>query len=270
MLSDSGTLQQFLHLAFVGLCISSTMMLAIWIVARKIMNAGIVDVAWSAGFTLVTIYYCACGAGDLTQRWLICIMTAIWSMRLSLHLLNRVLKHHPIEDGRYAALRKEWGESAQRNLLIFFQIQALSISLLSVPMIACCQKQSSSLSFTDFAGILIWLTGVVGESIADKQLKQFSSDPQNKGKTCTLGLWNYSRHPNYFFEWIIWIGFFLFSLSSPLGIYTAFVPILMLHFLINVTGVKLTEEQASRSRADYKHYQQTTSAFVPWFKKGKS
>jgi steroid 5-alpha reductase family enzyme len=99
-------------------------------------------------------------------------------------------------------------------------------------------------------------------------MKRFKADPANKGKVCEAGMWRYSRHPNYFFESLVWWAYFLFALGSPFGWTTVFCPLLMLWFLFRVTGIPLTEEQAVRSKGDaYREYQRTTSAFVPWFKK---
>ena len=109
---------------------------------------------------------------------------------------------------------------------------------------------------------------MAGEAAADAQLNKFKSDPSNKGRTCQVGLWRYSRHPNYFFEWLIWVAFALFALASPGGCWGLLSPALILYFVLRVTGIPATEAQAIRTRGEeYRRYQQTTSAFVPWFPK---
>lgn len=108
----------------------------------------------------------------------------------------------------------------------------------------------------------------MGESVADRQLDRFRRDPANKGRVCRVGLWRVSRHPNYFFEWLLWVAYFTFALASPGGWLTAYCPALMLYFLFRVTGIPTTEAQALRSRGDdYRECQRTTSAFVPWFRR---
>jgi steroid 5-alpha reductase family enzyme len=103
--------------------------------------------------------------------------------------------------------------------------------------------------------------------VADQQLKRFRQDPANKGKVCQTGLWNYSRHPNYFFEWLVWVAFFLAAAATPLGWLTVYCPALMLYFLFRVTGIPATEEQSIRTKGEaYREYQRTTSVFVPWKK----
>jgi steroid 5-alpha reductase family enzyme len=112
----------------------------------------------------------------------------------------------------------------------------------------------------------LWLLAMLGESAADAQLNRFRSDPANKGKTCRVGLWNYSRHPNYFCEWLVWVAYFIYALGSPGGWMAVYAPALMYLFLTKVTGIKATEEHAVRSRGeDYREYQRTTNAFFPWF-----
>jgi steroid 5-alpha reductase family enzyme len=125
---------------------------------------------------------------------------------------------------------------------------------------------SPELSPIEYLGAALWLLAVSGEIASDVQLSRFKADPRNKGKTCRAGLWNLSRHPNYFFEWLIWMAFALFALASPYGYLGLLSPALILFFLFKVTGIPATEAQALRSRGDdYRRYQETTSAFVPWF-----
>jgi steroid 5-alpha reductase family enzyme len=122
------------------------------------------------------------------------------------------------------------------------------------------------LAVFEYAGTALWLVAWIGEFLADSQLQSFKSNPANRGTTCRVGLWRYSRHPNYFFEWLIWVAFAVFAMGSPFGYVAVFAPLLMLFFLFRVTGIPATEAQALRSKGDdYRRYQQTTSAFVPWF-----
>ena len=152
--------------------------------------------------------------------------------------------------------------------LAFFQLQAVMVVIFSLPFLLMAWNPRPGLQPVEIAGLLIALLSLAGESLADAQLKAFKADPANQGKVCQNGLWNYSRHPNYFFEFLLWVGFFIAALGSPWGWITLICPLLMLHFLINVTGIKLSEEYSLKSRGDaYRAYQRTTSAFVPWFKK---
>jgi steroid 5-alpha reductase family enzyme len=200
-------------------------------------------------------------------------MVVLWSLRLAIHLLVRVASHHPVEDVRYARLREEWGGRADFKMFRFFQLQGALQVVLSLP-VAIIDRDATEpgefhgMGVSGIAGLAIWLIGLAGESIADRQLAGFRSNPQNKGRVCQAGLWKYSRHPNYFFEWLIWVGYAVFALGSPMGWLGLVAPALMLHFLVNVTGVPMTEELSVKSKGDaYREYQRTTSAFVPWFPK---
>ena len=250
-----------------------------WLVARKLRNNGIVDIVWSAGFApLALLYFFLSHAGqrefDTYPRWIaITTMVVIWSLRLGSHLLVRVRAHHPLEDVRYAKLREEWGTNVDARMFGFFQLQGLLQVLLSVPVMVVRLDENRysdgiGLGLSGCLGVALWLTGLLGESLADRQLARFRADPANKGKVCQTGLWNYSRHPNYFFEWLVWVGYAVFALGSPWGWLGLIAPALMLHFLLNVTGIPMTEELSLKSKGDaYRDYQRTTSAFVPWFKK---
>jgi len=142
------------------------------------------------------------------------------------------------------------------------------LALLSIPLLLSNYDPRVHLGFTDFLGFALWVVAIGGESLADHQLKRFKSDPANRGRVCASGLWRYSRHPNYFFEWLVWVAFFLFAMPAPWGWTTIFAPALMLFFLLRVTGIPYTEQQSLRSKGDaYRAYQRTTSAFVPWFPK---
>ena len=200
-------------------------------------------------------------------------MTGVWSVRLALHLTVRIAGHHPVEDVRCARLRSEWGPRAPRRMLGFFLMQGLLQAVLSTPFALICANPQPAigplyLSGFKLAGASLWAVALAGESVADWQLARFRRRSVNRAAVCQEGLWNYFRHPNYFFEWLVWGAFWLFACGSPTGWITLFCPVLMFHFLRNVTGIPLTEELSVKSRGDaYRAYQRTTSAFFPWFKR---
>ncbi len=260
---------EFLNALWPVCIFAIALMVVIWGLALYVNNLGIVDIAWSAAFAPVAIFYAATTHGDPTRRWLIAGMATLWSLRLGTHLFFRVTSHHPQEDVRYAKMREQWGKRLKSQALIFFQLQAVLIVLLSIPFLIVCLNDRPGISLLEWLGVALWFIAVAGEGVADWQLKKFRSCPENKGKICQAGLWNYSRHPNYFFEWLVWVGFYVFALGSPLGCATIYCPALMLFFLLRVTGIPLTEELSLKSKGEaYRAYQRTTSAFVPWFKKG--
>jgi len=189
-------------------------------------------------------------------------------MRLGLHLAARVLKHLHEEEPRYAQIRKEWGKNAEPKMFGFFIMQGLSNVLLAVPFFIITINKSPQLSWLEYAGAMLWLVSVSGETIADRQLKNFKKKSINKGKVCDTGLWRYSRHPNYFFEWLMWVSYFVFALASPHGYLAIISPAIILYLLLKVTGLPATEQQSLRSKGEaFKIYQEKTSAFIPWFVK---
>ena len=243
-------------------------MAALWAWHLHLRNAGIVDGGWAGLVGALAVFYALCAAdGTIVRRTAIALMTGIWSVRLATMLLTDRVFGRP-EDGRYADLRRRKGAAASRWFFWFFQMQAAAAILFSVPALLAVKNTAQEVSPVEYAGIAAWAVGFCGAWIADSQLQRFKRSPASRGRTCRVGLWRYSRHPNYFFEWITWIGYALFASAAPLG-WIAFVcPLILLVLLFKVTGIPATEAQAIRTRGDdYRRYQQTTSAFVPWFPK---
>lgn len=260
-------LSAVLHLTLVGTGIVAAMMLILWIIHLLIKNAAIVDVGWAAGLALLAIYYACAGPGYSARRYAIAAMAGLWGLRLATYLLFARVIGQP-EEGRYVQLRKDWKTNLPLRFLFFFQFQALLDVVLSLPFLLACLDARAGLGIFEKLGGAIWIIGIVGEALADAQLNAFKKDAANQGKLCRVGLWNYSRHPNYFFEWLIWIGYATFAIASPWGWLGLLSPALILYFLLGVTGIPATEEQALRSRGEqYREYQKTTSAFIPWFPK---
>jgi len=258
----------FFNLLILAFVIAALMMLLVWWIAMRIKNAGIVDIAWAGNFTLLAVVYAVLGSGYRPRKALAVAMMTAWSLRLTLHLYRRVMGHHPVEDGRYQQLRREWASSLPVKFFWFFQFQGCLNVVLSVPVLLACLNAEPQIHVLEWLALGTSITALLGEWAADSQLARFKSNPANAGKVCQAGLWNYSRHPNYFFEWLIWVSYFLLVLPSPYGFATIYCPLLMLYFLFRVTGIPMTEEQAIRSKGDvYREYQRTTSAFVPWMKK---
>jgi len=241
----------------------AAVMLALWLVQRRTGNAAIVDVAWSfgTGFAAAGLAVAADGAPE--RRWLVAALAAGWGLRLGIHLAARVAGDAE-EDVRYREFRRRYGGDVQRFLFGFFQLQALWAVLFAVPMMAAARNPVPGLGLTDLAGVAVWVLAVAGEGLADRQLARFRRDPANRGKVCRRGLWAWSRHPNYFFEWIHWWAYPLIGIGAPHAWITLLGPVVMLAFLWKITGIPLLEERMLESRGEaYREYQRTTSAFFP-------
>ena len=255
-------------LLLVGTAVVMLIMLGLWWLGIRNHNFSYVDIGWSANFAVIAMLYAALAPGWLPRRALIASMFAAHGMRLGWHLAQRIIGEP--EEGRYQQLRKDWGGTGSLNLkfLGFFEFQAVLNAFLTLPLLIACFIDTPRFHVLEITGLVIFVIGILGESTADVQLAAFKANPANKGGVCDTGLWRYSRHPNYFFEWTIWIAYAVFALASPWGFIALAMPALMLHFLINVTGLKATEEQALRSKGErYRRYQARTSGFVPWFPK---
>jgi steroid 5-alpha reductase family enzyme len=251
--------------ALAGLCAAFALGYAL---ARRIDNFGIVDIAWSYAFAVLAAFYAAFAPGWPVRKGLIATMAVLWSLRLGTHLYRRVMGHHPVEDGRYVQLRRDWAGNFAPKMFGFFQLQAVSVVLLGLAFFISCLNPAPRLHPLEVAGALLWLGALAGEALADAQLAAFKRNPANRGRVCATGLWRYSRHPNYFFEWLVWVAYFVFALASPGGWVALAGPAGILFLLLRVTGIPLTEEQSIRSKGDaYRRYQETTSAFVPWITK---
>ncbi|BCS34342.1 membrane protein [Luteitalea sp. TBR-22] len=239
-------------------------MVAVWLLSVRLHNAGIVDVAWSAAFTPVAIGYAWLAGGWPARDLLLVALVAAWSLRLAWHLYVRVSAEHPHEDSRYAALRAHWGTAANAKMLGFFQVQAVAALILSVPFALVALNPTPGFAPLEWVGVAVTLIGLAGEATADAQLARFRANPANKGRVCQDGLWAWSRHPNYFFEWIIWCGFGIFALGSPQGWLGLHVIPLMFYVMRYGTGVPYAEASSLRSRGDaYREYQRTTNTFIP-------
>lgn len=247
-----------------ALAVDAALMFVLWLVHLPLKNAGIVDVGWVYAVAISALIFALLGPGDPARCFTVASMACIWGLRLGTYLLFRVLGHE--EDARYAALRREWGGNVTLKFLGFFELQALLAVVFALPALFAALNLEPGLSWVEYLGLTLWIVAVTGEALADRQLKRFKADPANRGRICRLGLWNYSRHPNYFFEFMVWLGFAVFALGSPYGYLALVCPALMLFFLFKVTGIPATEAQALRSKGEaYREYQRQTSAFVPWF-----
>lgn len=249
-------------LPLAGLALVSLAMTAAWARQRRTRNAGTVDVLWAASIGALGAGYAALADGWAGRRVLVGAVVVLWSARLTVHLAQRVFGEE--EDGRYRAIRASKGAAADAWLFWFFQAQAALAVLLSLVVLVPATAAAEGFRAWDLAAVLIFAVSWTGESIADRQLARWRANPANRGRTCREGLWAWSRHPNYFFEWLHWFAYPLASIGLPGGAWVWAAPAAMLFLILKVTGIPPTEARAIESRGDdYRAYQRTTNAFFP-------
>ncbi|WP_027521821.1 DUF1295 domain-containing protein [Bradyrhizobium sp. Ec3.3] len=253
-------------LAVIALSLAILMALA-WVVRELTGNSGWVDTIWSFSIGLVgasSALWPAFGHAPNARQWLVASLVALWSGRLGMHIAIRTARIS--DDPRYAAFAKDWGLNARRRMFIFLQNQALGSVPLVFAIFVAAHVPEPALRVQDFLGAAILLAGILGEGLADAQLRRFRQDPANAVQVCDVGLWRWSRHPNYFFEWLCWLAYPVIGLASGYawGWASLLAPILMYWILVHVTGIPPLEEQMLRSRGErYRAYQARTSAFFP-------
>ena len=257
-------------LAAIALSLAVLMAFA-WVVQQRTGNSGWVDTIWTFAIGLVgagSALWPLAGEGPNARQWLVAGLVAVWSLRLGIHIAIRTAGIS--DDPRYAAFAAEWGLNAPRRMFIFLQNQALGSIPLAFAIFVAARFPQSALRWQDYLGALILFAGIAGEALADWQLKRFREQPANKGRVCNVGLWRWSRHPNYFFEWFCWLAYPVIGLSLddpltyPWGLATLLAPAFMYWILVYVTGIPPLEEQMLRSRGErYRAYQSRTSKFFP-------
>ncbi len=219
----------------------------------------IADIAWGLGFVLMA-WLSFFLSGFSFKALLINSMVTVWGLRLALHIYNRNKKRG--EDSRYLECRKTWKNFYLRSYLQIFLLQGTFLFMISLPVMFINSSISSVFGILEVVGLLVWGIGFYFETTADRQLKEFISNPANKGKLMDRGLWQYSRHPNYFGEVTQWWGIFIIALTIPNGIITIVGPLTITYLILFVSGIPLLEKKYL-GRKDFEEYKKRTSVFFP-------
>ncbi len=247
----------------VALMLSGAMALA-WRVALTTGQSGRIDAIWAFATGLAAVVAAAASHGDPLRRTLVCVIAATWSLRLGLYLWRRAISG--ADDPRYAALKQSWGEAAPRRLFLFLQIQAAASWPLALTAYCAAAAPRPGLDGRDGLAIAVFALAFAGEAIADQQMASFKRAPANRGRICDQGLWAWSRHPNYFFEWLGWLAYPILAVEAgyPAGWLTLSGPLVIYVLLVHVSGVPPLETHLSRSRpAEFAAYAENVSACWP-------
>jgi len=245
----------------VNAVVVTLLMLTIWIGSIFCRNASIIDAFWGFGFVLIT-WTTFWISNPLQRSFLLPVLTTIWGMRLSLFLAWR--NWGLPEDFRYRSMRDKHGSRFWLvSLLTVFVLQGLVMWIVSLPLQTSGAMTNGSNTLV-VIGVLLWLIGIVFESVGDWQLARFRSEASNKGSVLNRGLWRYTRHPNYFGDFCVWWGLFIVSLQHGAPVWSVVGPILMSILLLKFSGVGLLEKSLKKSKPDYAEYVAATNAFFPW------
>jgi steroid 5-alpha reductase family enzyme len=244
------------------------LMLTVWAISVRIKDASIVDIVWGLGFVLIVwVARFAAGGPWNTRHTLVLVATSIWGLRLGAYLGWRNIGKG--EDFRYRAMRKKHGDKFWIiSLRTVFLVQGVLMWIVSTPtqiaqMNFARDVKHKGLDAFLIVGFLVWLVGILFESIGDAQLAKFKANPDNKGKVMDRGLWAWTRHPNYFGDVCVWWGLWLMAISAPLAIFGIIGPIVMTFFLMKVSGVPMLEHSIAKRRPGYTEYIARTSSFFP-------
>lgn len=244
--------------------VGSAVALLAYAVSLKVRLYSLVDLIWTGGLGLAALVYYIMEAPDTLRALVVLCLVLLWSGRLTGHILtDRVLPGK--EDPRYAALAAHWGAQARQKFMAVFWGQVPLVLLFLFPVSLAMKQPLAAWRWVDTLAVLIALTALIGEYVADRQLARFRAESKNQGKVCRSGFWRYSRHPNYFFEWLHWFAYVAFAWGSPQGWLSLLGPVMMYLFLRYITGVPFAERSSLKSRGEaYREYQRTTNTFFPW------
>lgn len=243
-----------------GLAVIVILFTVLWAVSLRLGNSSIADVAWGPGILAIGVTYYFTSDGVPLRAHLTLVLLAIWAIRLGTHLgiRNRLQG----EDFRYVKWRDQYEHWWLVSYFKVFLLQAVIAWIVSLPIyFAIVSLASPSLTMLDYLGVLLFVAGLVCESVADEQLRRFRADRVNRGKVLDTGLWRHTRHPNYFGEALLWWGFGLIGAATG-GVPGLLGPAILTYLLIHVSGVALLESTLIE-KAGYVQYVGRTPAFLP-------
>lgn len=248
-----------------GLLFCSLLMTVVYFISTRLNFYSLVDAAWAYGIGLITTGAFLFTPVITTKKIIVLSMALAWSLRLGTYLSFRLIQYYPIEDRRYQNLKKIW---SKLYLFLFFQFQGISQIIFCIPFFLVLVDSDDKISYSFLIGLTIFVIGLIGETIADRQLQLFKMQKENINKVFESGLWKYSRHPNYFFEWLAWCGVAMVAIESPYGYVGLISPISMFLTLNYFTGIPAVEAQSILTKYSvYKNYQNKTNSFFPGFRK---
>jgi steroid 5-alpha reductase family enzyme len=255
----------FLSLALMNLALIAVMMLALWGLSLALRDSSIADIFWGFGLAITAWFSAWLGDGVVERQQLVLTLITLWALRIGLYIGWR---NWGGEDPRYAHLRRyvteRGGNYALHSLVHIYLQQGFFMWLVSLVLIfAVSSETPASLGTLAWVGVGLWCLGMFFETVGDWQLSRFRADPANAGRVMDRGLWRYTRHPNYFGEACVWVGFFAIAMENPAAIVTVISPAMMLWVLMGPLGKGLLERRMAKKRPEFAEYARRTSGFFP-------
>lgn len=248
----------------------SVIMTGAWAMQRATGASGWIDTIWSIAVGLGGMAAALFAEGDGRRRMTVFVIVSIWSLRLASHIAARTWGGG--EDPRYETLIERWGASAAVRLWLFMQVQALAAFVLVLAVYLAATNAAPFPRSIDVLAVMVAIIAVAGEATSDRQLSAFRKTPEAKTGVMEHGLWRYSRHPNYFFEWLFWCAWPLMAISLPLGWgwLSLLAPLQMYGLLVHVSGIPPLEQHMLASRGEkFRALQARVNAFFPGPRKGE-
>ena len=245
-----------------------------------------VDIAWPWGLVLIGILVLFLGEGYRPRIYMVAGMYLFSGLRMGIGALILFSKGHlNSELSRYSYQRRRWNKAGYKNLNLSLQYEIMiqcfaNITFLAIPAILMSTNSTNSISTLEYIGVGLWATWFVLEHISDLQKQQFLKKAfleKKKKQVCNVGFWKYTRHPNYFSEWMVWNAMIIASISSFISLYSEdqqlvwiiigvglfYISYIMYTTLVYYTGALPSEYYTLQKRPNYKAYQEQTNMFFP-------
>jgi steroid 5-alpha reductase family enzyme len=245
---------------WISFLVALAVVTALFAYADKRKRYDLIDSLWGPGFAIIAVVTVLLADGNPARQWLVTLLTAIWGLRLGIHIHSRNMRKD--EDPRYVEMYKRAKGNPRLRMYRVYVIQAVIMWIVSLP-VQVALHLDAPLSWIDWLGVVVWLVGFTFEAVGDWQLTKFKADPSSKGQVMDQGLWRYTRHPNYFGDAAVWWGLFLFALHTLPALLTVVGPVVMTLLLAKGSGKPLLEKDIGQRRPGYAEYVRRTSGFIP-------
>jgi steroid 5-alpha reductase family enzyme len=254
--------------------------LAIFIFSRLYKNSSFYDAYWSVVPPLIALYWAleataieataieaTAVAVDGTRAWLVIVLVWLWGIRLTVNWATYWpgLEH---EDWRYGPIKTnagKWNALADFSAIHLFPTVIVFVACL--PIYAAVAMDARPLNWLDYVAAAVTALAIIIELLSDIQLHRFLAH-RKEGEIMKTGLWAYSRHPNYFGEWLFWAGLALFGIAAVPSAWWWVLPgsvAMLIMFL--VASIPMIDKRSVERRPEYEAHMARVSGFVPWFPK---